>query len=129
MNHLSFAQTDNDSTNRVYAFFEITEPPQFAGGFEEMNKFISSQIVYPKEAIDNSIEGSVVIQIIVEKDGSVTYVTTVRNPGGGLAEEGERVVKLMPKWNPGYQKNIPVRVQIMIPIRFKLSKDAVKKKK
>jgi len=102
--HLTYAQAENDSTNRVYEFFEITEAPQFIGGFEEMNKFLSSQIIYPKEALDNSIEGTVVVKIIVEKDGSITYIAIVRNPGGGLGEEGERVVKLMPKWKPAIKK-------------------------
>jgi protein TonB len=77
--------------------------------------------------LDNSIEGTVVVKIIVEKDGSITYIAIVRNPGGGLGEEGERVVKLMPKWKPGYQKDMPVRVQFMIPIRFKLTSKKTKK--
>lgn len=127
INHLSFAQTDKDSTNRVYEFFEISEQPRFPGGADAMRNFISSHLNYPIEAQDNGIEGRVAIQFVVDTDGSIVNINILRDPGGGLGEEGARVVRLMPKWSPAYQKDVPVKIKMVIPFNFKLNRDSMKK--
>lgn len=124
MTQLSYAQSEQDSTKSEYEFFEISEQPKFPGGAEEMMKFISNEVIYPKDAIDNGIEGTVTIQFVVDKDGSLTDIKVLRDPGGGLGDEGKRIVELMPKWSPGYQKNEPVRVKMIIPLRFKLNNES-----
>ncbi len=103
--------------------FEIVEnQPEFPGGVNAMIKFISSNVKYPKKALDKKIEGTVVIQFIVEKDGTLTNLDIIRDPGGGLGKEGLRVVKLMPNWKPGSQKGKNVRVKMSAPIRFRITK-------
>ncbi len=127
MTQVSYSQEKTDSISSENEFFELTEQPSFPGGIKAMMKFISDEVIYPKDAIDNAIEGNVAIQFVVEKDGSIVNINILRDPGGGLGSEAERIVRLMPKWSPAYQKDVPVRVKMVIPIRFKLNKKDLKK--
>lgn len=124
MSQFSYAQNQVDSTDKEYQFFEISEVPQFPGGSAAMSKFLSDEIIYPKDAMDNGIEGNVAIQFVVDIDGSIFNVNILKDPGGGLGSEAERVVRLMPKWSPGFQRDVPVRVKMVIPIRFKLNRES-----
>jgi protein TonB len=83
-------------------------------------KFLRQNIKYPAEAIRKQIEGKVIINFIVEKDGSVSNVKVLNGIGGGCDEEALRVIKLMPRWNPGKQSGMPVRVLFNLPITYKL---------
>ena len=87
---------------------------------EQMLKFIYGNIKYPAIARENGIEGKAILQFVVEKDGSVTGIKVLREPGGGTGKEADRVVKMMPKWIPGRQRGQPVKVQYTLPVRFKL---------
>lgn len=87
---------------------------------EKMLEFIYRNIQYPSIARENGIQGMVVVQFVVERDGSCTNVTVVRDIGGGCGEEAKRIVEIMPKWHPGKQRERAVRVQFTLPIRFKL---------
>ncbi|RME09788.1 MAG: energy transducer TonB [Bacteroidetes bacterium] len=87
---------------------------------EKMLQFIYSNIKYPAIARENGVEGMVVVKFVVEKDGSITAPEVVRDIGAGCGEEALRIVKMMPKWEPGRQRGRPVRVQFNLPIRFKL---------
>lgn len=86
--------------------------------------FISKHVRYPALARENGVHGMAVIRFVVEKDGSLTGIELVRDPGAGLGAEAERVVQLMantgPKWAPGRQTGRAVRVQFNLPVRFKL---------
>lgn len=86
--------------------------------------FISEHVRYPALARENGVNGTAVIRFVVEKDGSLTGIEIVRDPGAGLGPEAERVVHLMantgPKWAPGRQTGRAVRVQFNLPVRFKL---------
>ncbi|MBK8563384.1 MAG: energy transducer TonB [Saprospiraceae bacterium] len=85
-------------------------------------EFIYSNLQYPSESRKNCIEGVVYVRITIEKDGSVTSPTILRDIGGGCGDEVLRIIKLMPKkWQPGTQLGRPVRVQYNIPVRFKLN--------
>lgn len=128
ISQFSYAQIQEDSTDKTYEFFEISQQPSFPGGADAMRNFISSNLNYPIEAQDNGIEGRVAIQFVVDTDGSIVNINISRDPGGGLGEEGARVVRLMPKWSPGYQKDVPVRIKMVIPFNFKLNRDSIKKK-
>ncbi|MBI5916526.1 MAG: energy transducer TonB [Bacteroidetes bacterium] len=86
-----------------------------------MLQFIYANIHYPQLARDNGIEGTVYVRFIVEKDGSITNPTILRDIGGGCGEEALRVVKKMPTWLPGKQQGRPVRVQFNLPVKFSLS--------
>ncbi|MDL2283517.1 energy transducer TonB [Odoribacter sp. OttesenSCG-928-G04] len=101
--------------NDIFETVEIY--PSFNG---DMNKWLSSNLRYPQLAIENGIQGKVFVQFVVEKDGSITDVKVVRSADDYLNKEAMRVVKAMPKWNPGLQRNKPVRVMYTIPITFRL---------
>jgi len=98
----------------------VEEQPGFPGGENARIKFLQGNIRYPEQAKDLGIQGRVFITFVVEVDGSISEVRVVRGIGGGCDEEAIRVIKLMPKWNPGKAKGIPVRVQFNLPIKFTL---------
>ncbi len=87
---------------------------------EKMLQFIYGNIKYPAIARENGVEGMVVIKFVVEKDGSISAPEIVRDIGAGCGAEALRVVKLMPKWEPGKQRGRAVRVQFNLPVKFKL---------
>ncbi len=125
---ITFGQASTSEKSPISAdtskIFEIVEAqPEFPGGPNAMMAFISSNVMYPEIALENGIEGTVVVQFVIEKDGSITDIKVVRDPGGGLGREAERVIKEMPKWSPGRQKGEPVRVKMSAPIRFRLKRD------
>lgn len=103
-------------------FTVVEEMPTFPGGDEALGKFLGENIHYPDSAIAKHIQGNVFVQFVVNKDGAVGDVKILRGIGGGCDEEALRVIKLMPRWNPGKQRGEPVAVQFNLPIRFALDK-------
>jgi protein TonB len=95
---------------------------KYACSSNKMLEFIYNNIRYPELARQNGIEGTVYIQFVVEKDGSITGAKIVREIGGGCGEEALRVVSKMPIWQPGRQQGNPVRVQFSLPVKYKLGK-------
>jgi protein TonB len=77
---------------------------------------------YPEEAEKNDIEGKVVVEFVIEKDGSVSNIKALKSPHSSLTEEVVRLVKAMPNWNPGTMSGKPVRVKYVLPLSFKLQK-------
>lgn len=104
------------------AFQIVEQMPEYPGGTSAMMKFISTNIVYPDIAIKNGIEGTVIIEYIVEKDGSISNIRIIKDIGGGCGDAAINVIKLMPKWKPGSQADKIVRVKMLAPIKFRLSK-------
>lgn len=97
------------------------DPPRFPGGDKERNKFIKDNLVYPERAKKKGNEGVVYIAFVVERDGSISKATIKRDEiGYGCGEEALRLVKLMPKWEPGMQRGKTLRVQYVLPIVFTL---------
>lgn len=86
-----------------------------------MMEFIYQNIQYPAIARENGVGGKVYVQFVVERDGSISNINVVRDIGGGCGEEAKRVVGIMPTWNPGRQRERPVRVQFTLPVHFKLT--------
>lgn len=72
-------------------------------------------------AKEYGIQGAVYLSFIVETDGSLTHIAVTKGLGGGCDEESVRVVKMMPKWNPGYQHGKPVRVKLNMPVKYTLN--------
>ena len=95
----------------------------FPGGMEEMIKFLQGEVKYPKEAQDKGLQGRVLVQFVVNKDGSICEDTVVRSVAPSLDAEAIRVVRSMPNWTPGRQKGEPVRVRFTLPVTFRLSGD------
>ncbi|MDX1684106.1 MAG: energy transducer TonB [Saprospiraceae bacterium] len=91
---------------------------------QKLLEFIYANIKYPAIARENGVEGTVVVQFVVEKNGKVTDVNVVRDIGAGCGEEAKRVVNLMnsegKRWTPGKQRGRPVRVQFTLPVKFQL---------
>lgn len=92
--------------------------PSFPGGEQAMFQFIMQNMKYPAEALQNGVEGTVAVQFVVNKDGSLSDIKLLKDIGAGCGEEALRVVKLMPRWAPGQHLGHPVRVQYTLPMRF-----------
>lgn len=103
--------------NEVYQVVE--DMPVFPGGNNEIARYLVNNIQYPIEALENGVMGRVLVQFIVEKDGSVSNAKVVRAVHPLLDKEALRVVNSMPKWTPGKQRGKAVRVKYTIPITFK----------
>lgn len=112
----STAQTKK--SNMVYDVVEVM--PQFPGGQTAMLKYIMENIKYPKQIMEEGIQGRVTVSFIVEKDGRVSNVRLLRSVQPLLDKEAVRVVKSMPKWSPGKHNGKPVRVRFNLPVMFKL---------
>jgi TonB family protein len=101
--------------------FEPKVEPVPVGGLPVLYSFLGENIVYPSLAIDNDIKGKVYVQFVVEKDGEITEVKVVKGVHRTLDTEALRVVKKMPKWNPGMSHNRLVRVRYTLPINFTIN--------
>jgi len=108
-------------------FFVAEEMPTFNGKEASlgMREFVTNQLKYPEEAFKKGIQGTVYVQFIVEKDGSVSNVKVLRGVSPELNKEAVRVTSLAQGWTPGKQKGKPVRVSFTFPIKFMLSDDKV----
>jgi len=87
---------------------------------KKMLEYIYKNIKYPSIARENGIEGMVVLSFVIDKQGNITEPKILRDLGGGCGKEALRIVKSMPNWTPGKQRNQPVKVQFNLPVRFKL---------
>lgn len=101
-------------------FTAVEINPEYPGGEGALGKFLQKNIHYPTIAKENNIQGKVYVQFIVERDGSLTDVKVLREPGSGTGDEAMRVLKMSPHWKPGIQNGKPVRVQYTIPVNFTL---------
>ena len=102
-------------------FQVVEEQPMFPGGMQELMKYLQKEMKYPKEAQDKGIQGRVIVQFVVNKDGSICEANVVKSVDPLLDAEAVRVVNAMPKWNPGKQRGEPVRVRFTIPVAFHLA--------
>ncbi len=98
----------------------VEKEPSFPGGDGKMMKYIQDHINYPDMAKEMDIKGTVYVGFVVEPDGSITNVQVLKGIGGGCDKEAKRVVRNMPKWEPGSQQGRKVRVNVKIPIKFRL---------
>lgn len=113
------AQTDTAAKDSVYINPE--QPPQYPGGPIMMEQFITTNMVYPNQAVKEKIEGIVKVSFFVETNGLLTDIEIKsRETGAGLEQEAMRIVKLMPRFKPGTYNGKPVRMRMSIPIKFKL---------
>lgn len=108
----------HEEENKVFDVVE--QMPSFPGGTSALMAYLSSHVKYPAVAEENGIQGRVTVQFVVEKDGSVTDVKTMKSVDPSLDREAERVVKSMPKWIPGKQNGSAVRVKYFVPVVFRL---------
>ena len=102
-------------------FVAVEQQPEFPGGTAALMKWLESNVRYPQMALENGISGRVIVKFVVEKDGSVSGVTLVRGVDKDLDREAIRVVKSMPKWQPGKNNGQAVRCYFNLPVNFKLA--------
>jgi TonB family protein len=105
--------------NQVFTAVQV--PPQFDTSAKDLQEYIRKNLVYPQVALDNNIQGTVILTFVVEKDGSLTNFKVLRGIGSGMDESAIRLMENCPKWNPGRQNGKPVRVQYSIPVKFDLA--------
>lgn len=99
----------------------VSDMPKFQGGdLAAFRNWVMGQMVYPRVAADNGIQGRVQLRFVIEKDGSVSNIELDFAPDRSLADEAMRVVAMSPKWEPGRHQNRPARVSFVLPIEFKL---------
>ncbi len=102
-------------------FVVVETMPEFPGGQQALFKYLSENVKYPVIAQENGIQGRVICQFVVNKDGSIVDVEVVRSGGDpSLDKEAVRVIKSMPNWKPGKQRGKAVRVKYTVPVNFKL---------
>lgn len=110
--------TQKVDTNFVYDVLE--EMPTFPGGEQKLLEYISENLQYPKELAETCPQGRVICSFIVERDGSLSNIKVVRKVDPFLDREALRLIKNMPRWNPGKLRGVPVRMRYALPIKFRL---------
>lgn len=108
----------HEEENKVFDF--VQQQPMFPGGQTALMKYLSEHTKYPVVAQENGVQGRVTVQFVVEKDGSISDVHVLRGVDPSLDKEAVRVVKSMPRWTPGKQNGINVRVNYRVPVLFRL---------
>lgn len=108
----------HEEENKVFDIVE--QQPMFPGGPAALIKYLSEHTKYPVVAQENGVQGRVTVQFVVEKDGSISDVHVLRGVDPSLDKEAVRVVKSLPRWTPGKQNGITVRVNYRVPVLFRL---------
>lgn len=102
-------------------FVVVESMPEFPGGQQALFKYLAENVKYPVIAQENGIQGRVICQFVVNKDGKIVDVEVVRSGGDpSLDKEAVRVIKSMPNWKAGKQRGKAVRVKYTLPVNFKL---------
>lgn len=111
-----------DSVGNIVTYNKISSMPDMFSGSEDLKYQFSRSLRYPPEARNRGIEGRVVLSFVVEKDGSLSSLKVNRSIGGGCDEEAIRVLKLFPRWTPGQERGVAKRIQLLMPVEFRLGK-------
>lgn len=102
-------------------FVNAEEMPTFQGGdLSKFRNWVQSNVKYPQIALENGIQGNVVIKFVVEKDGKLSNIQVLQSPDKTLSDAAVAVLQRSPKWKPGKQRNKPVRVTYTLPVSFKI---------
>jgi len=110
-----------DEKGKKIPYYEFEKIPEFPGGMTKLYEFLSSILKYPEDARNSGIQGQVMVDFVIDRDGNVTEVQVKTPFFESLDEEAIRVVSEMPKWKPGMQDGKAVRVYYQIPIRFTIN--------
>ena len=114
------AEPEPPKVEETKVFDVVEEMPQFPGGQAALLEYLAKNIKYPVVAEENGVQGRVIVTFVVERDGSITDVKVVKSVDPSLDKEAARVVKSMPKWQPGKQNGSAVRVKYTVPVQFRL---------
>ena len=113
-------EVEEEEVEEQQIFQVVEEMPEFPGGMAECMKFLSKNIKYPPISQENGIQGRVIVQFVVNQDGSIVDPVVVRGVDSHLDKEALRVIQMMPKWKPGKQRGKAVRVKYTVPVMFRL---------
>ena len=108
-------------SKKVYE--SVEQMPEFPGGMEGLMRYLQQNVQYPPIAVQNNVQGRVVVQFIIDETGQVGDVEVVRSVSEEVDAEAVRVIKSMPKFEPGRQNGEPVAVWYTLPIAFKMQGD------
>lgn len=116
---IEFVEEELDETPPV---IRAEKMAAFQGGdVSTFTNWVKARIKYPAEAMEFGIQGRVIIEFVVEKDGRITNIKTLQAVDQSLADEAIRIMKTAPRWEPGSNRNIPVRLVYRVPIDFKIN--------
>ncbi len=113
-------QAEEEEPEETQIFDVVENMPEFPGGQAALMSYLAKNIKYPTIAQENGTQGRVIIQFVVNRDGSIVDARVARGVDPYLDKEALRVVNTMPKWKPGMQRNKPVRVKYTVPVMFRL---------
>ncbi len=109
-----------DEPDDNVVFVAVEKQPEFPGGIQKLYEFLGKKMNYPTAAKEAGIQGRVICQFVVNKDGSIVDVVVVKGVDPDLDAEAIRVIKMMPKWNAGEQSGKKVRVKYTLPVLFRI---------
>ena len=112
----------NNQANDTTIYNKVDKDPEYNGGVEKLNKFLSDNLIYPKDEGEQTIQGKVIITFIIEKDGSLSNLKIVRGLSPKIDKESLRVLMLSPNWIPGFINGYPVRCLYTLPLQFSFEK-------
>ena len=112
-------EAEAEDPNKIYDNVEVL--PEYPGGAAAMMRYLAQNVKYPQAAQENGRQGKVVVQFVVDTDGSIINAHVLTSVDPDLDKEALRVIKSMPRWTPGKQKGKPVRVKYTVPVNFRLS--------
>ena len=122
----TMAQTGSNKADvkekELYMIADIEKTPEFPGGIAEFYKFVGKNFKTPDAAVKDKFEGKAYMQFIIEKDGTLSDIKTVKDAGYGIGDEIIRVLKLSPKWTAATYQGKPVRVMYSLPITIQAAK-------
>ena len=113
-------EVEEEEVEEQQIFQVVEEMPEFPGGMGECMKFLGKNIKYPQISQENGVQGRVIVQFVVNQDGSIVDPQVVRGVDPYLDKEALRVISMMPKWKPGKQRGKAVRVKFTVPVMFRL---------
>lgn len=111
---------EEEQTEDNYVYEVVEEMPQFPGGMLAAMEYIRAHIRYPETALQDCVQGRVIVQVVILEDGTPTQAKVVRSVDPRLDKEAMRVVQSMPRWSPGKQRGKVVKVKYTLPVMFKL---------
>lgn len=115
----SFLFSQNQDCDIIYSKEQVDKPAKFKSKKEDgLLWYIASQLRYPKDALENRIQGTVVLELIINTEGRVINITVKQSVWSSLDKEAIRVSKSMPKWEPALKDGNPVCMQYIIPVNF-----------
>ena len=113
-------EEEEDEEEIEEVFLVVEEQPEFPGGMAKLMKYFSDNVRYPVVAAENGIQGRVICQFTVWRDGSIRDIVVVRGVDKSLDKEAVRLIENMPKWKPGKQRGKEVSCKFTVPVSFRL---------